>query len=170
MPINRRPLRVVHIPLLLGLLGGCNAVDLWSFPPQARGNQIDADQLSQLVPGTSTRQDVTALLGSPTIKAPFDDNTWIYVSQVTRPMIGGTQYVKTQRVYTMIFDGKGVLTTFDKKDKADALPVQVVARTTPSPGSSASFFQQLLGNIGRFNPTGGLPQTGAASTNNPGNF
>ena len=37
----------------------------------------------------------------------------------------------------------------------DALPVSVVSRTTPSPGTEASFLQQLLGNIGRFNPAGG---------------
>jgi hypothetical protein len=30
----------------------------------------------------------------------------------------------------------------------------VIARTTPSPGTEASFLQQLLGNIGRFNPAG----------------
>jgi hypothetical protein len=28
----------------------------------------------------------------------------------------------------------------------------VVARTTPSPGTEAGFFQQLFGNIGRFVP------------------
>src|SRR5215470_15566276 len=73
--------------LLAGLLGGCT----WLGPqPQLRGNRVDADQLKELVPGTSTRADVTALIGSPTAKATFDDNTWLYVSEVTRPRIGRT--------------------------------------------------------------------------------
>jgi hypothetical protein len=51
-------------------------------------------------------------------------------------------------------------------NQEDGLPVTVVARTTPSPGTEASFLQQLFGNIGRFNaapssptaaPTGGAP-------------
>ncbi len=170
MPVSAHPRRLLCLPLLIGLLGGCSSYGFWSYPPQARGNQIDNDELSQLIPGTSTRQDVTALLGSPTIKAPFDDSIWIYVSQVTRPVIGGTQYVRTQHVYEVSFDDKGVLNKIATKDKKDALPVQVVSRTTPSPGSKASILQQLLGNIGRFNPAGAQQQTGPASTNSPGNY
>ncbi len=163
-------LRPLCLSLLLALpLGGCSSA-LWSYPPQARGSQVDPDELVQLVPGTSTRQDVTALIGSPTVKAPFDDSTWIYVSQVTRPKIGGTQYVRSQNVFELTFDPAGVLRTIVHKDKADALPVQVVARTTPSPGSEATLMQQLLGNIGRFNPTGEIAPTGPASTNTPGNY
>jgi hypothetical protein len=50
------------------------------------------------------------------------------------------------------------------KDQADALPVRVIARTTPSPGTEANFFQQLFSNIGKFVPTAG----GATSTTGGG--
>jgi hypothetical protein len=50
----------------------------------------------------------------------------------------------------------------DQLGKDAALPVTVVARTTPSPGTEASFMQQLLGNIGRFNPAGAGPTGGGA--------
>ena len=165
-------LRLARIALTLALLplGGCGTNSgLFSFPPQARGAQIDADQLSQLVPGVSTRKDVNSLLGSPTAKAPFDDNIWIYVAQVTRPVIAGTQGVRSQHVYAISFDSAGVLRDIVQKDKADALPVQVVARSTPSPGSEASFLQQLIGNIGRFNPNGNPVSNTPSSTNTPGN-
>jgi len=60
-----------------------------------------------------------------------------------------------------------VLQDVKRLNQEDALPVTVVARTTPSPGTEASFLQQLFGNIGRFNaapsaPTGG--PTGGAPT------
>ena len=55
----------------------------------------------------------------------------------------------------MKFDQGGVLRDVKTLDKDDSRPVEVVSRTTPSPGSEASFFQQLFGNIGRFS-TGGL--------------
>jgi outer membrane protein assembly factor BamE (lipoprotein component of BamABCDE complex) len=165
--------RLVHLPLLAALLaapGGCGTTDLFSYPPQARGSQVDPDELAQLVPGTSTEQDVKSLLGSPLAKEDFNENTWLYVSQITQPVIAGTQSVRNQHVYAISFDSKGVLTKVATRDKADALPVQVVSRTTPSPGSNASFLQQLIGNIGRFNPTGQPTATGPASTNTPGNY
>src|SRR6201993_1304141 len=110
-----------------------------------RGNHVDADQLKELVPGTSTRADVTALIGSPTARATFDDNTWLYISEVTQQRIGRTLGELNQNVVVVSFDDKGVLTNIHKLDKADALPVTVIARTTPSPGTEASFMQQLLG-------------------------
>ena len=42
------------------------------------------------------------------------------------------------------------------------VPVSVVARTTPSPGTEASFMQQLLGNIGKFNAAPASPTAGGA--------
>ncbi len=64
-----------------------------------------------------------------------------------------------------------MLERIEHKTKKDGLPVSVVARTTPSPGSSASFMQQLLGNVGKLNPAGALGDTGAQGTaTNPGNF
>ena len=131
-----------------------------------RGNRVDADQLKELVPGTSTRTDVTALIGSPTARATFDDNTWIYISEVTRPRIGRVQGVLSQDIVVLSFNEQGVLSDVKRLNQEDALPVTVVARTTPSPGTEASFLQQLFGNIGRFNaapqaptagPTGGAP-------------
>ena len=133
------------------VLGGCS---LFQAEPQLRGNHVDADQLKELVPGTSTRADVTALIGSPTAKATFDDNTWIYISEVTRPQIARTQGVLSQTVRGAEFNDQGVLRDVKQLDEDDLLPVSVVARTTPSPGTEASFLQQLFGNIGRFNAFG----------------
>ena len=115
---------------------------------------MDGDQLKELTPGTSTRADVTALLGSPTARATFDDNTWIYIGLRTRPRIGATQAVVSQDVVVLTFNDQGVLQSIGRRDKANAMPVTVIARTTPSPGTEASFLQQLFGNIGRFNASG----------------
>jgi outer membrane protein assembly factor BamE (lipoprotein component of BamABCDE complex) len=139
------------------VLGACSFFEAQS---QLRGNRIDADQLKELVPGTSTRADVTALIGSPTARATFDDNTWLYVSEVTRPRIARTQGVLSQEVVVLTFNDQGVLQDVKRLDKDDAVPVTIVARSTPSPGTEASFLQQLFGNIGRFNAFGSTPTTG----------
>jgi outer membrane protein assembly factor BamE (lipoprotein component of BamABCDE complex) len=158
------------VPALMAVPGCGYQPAFLSFPPQVRGNKIDPDALAQLVPGTSTRSDVRAAIGSPTAAATFNDNQWIYISEVTTPEIGGTNDVHAQQVYVMNFDQNGTLESIEHKSLKDSMPVTVVARTTPSPGGEASFMQQLLGNVGKFNP-GALSDSGAQGTaTNPGNF
>lgn len=125
-------------------------------PPQVRGNKVDPDLLKELTPGVSSKADVTAVIGSPTAHATFDDNTWLYISEVTQPRVGRPLAELDQNVVVMTFDDKGVLQKIGKLDKEASLPVSVMAQTTPSPGTEASFLQQLLGNIGRYNPMGGM--------------
>jgi outer membrane protein assembly factor BamE (lipoprotein component of BamABCDE complex) len=67
-------------------------------------------------------------------------------------------------VVVLSFNDQGVLQDVKRVVQDDAVPITVVARTTPSPGTEASFLQQLFGNIGRFNafgPTPGGPSGGA---------
>ena len=143
------------------LLSSCS----WLMPaPVLRGNKVDPESLKELVPGTSTKADVSAVIGSPTARDTFDDNTWLYISEVTQERIGRTLGELNQNVVVVSFDDKGVLTNIHKLDKEDALPVTVIARTTPSPGTEASFMQQLLGNIGRFNPAGLAPTGGPGAS------
>ena len=131
-----------------------------------RGNKVTAEQLKDIVPGTSTRADVTSALGSPTARAAFDDNTWIYISEVTQPRVGRVQGVNSQNVVALTFDDRGVVQSVKQMNQKDAKPVDVVARATPSPGSEATFLQQLLGNVGRFSagPAGGLGSNGGSGS------
>ncbi len=156
--------------LALALLGaasalaGCDLPDAISFPKQARGNMIEPERLANMVIGTSTRADAIAALGSPTAKATFDDNTWLYIGELTKPVIGATNTVRAQSVVVLGFDQQGVLRRIDTKSGKDGFNIAVVTDKTPAPGSDATFLQQLLGNVGRFNPTSG--STGNASTAN----
>jgi len=138
------------------------ACSMFEAQPQLRGNKVDQEQLKELTPGTSTRADVAALIGSPTIRAPFDDNTWIYISETTQSQVGRMPAVLDQNVLLLNFDDTGVLRRIEAKTKEDGLPVSVVSRTTPSPGTEASFLQQLFGNIGRFNALGSSAGSGSS--------
>jgi outer membrane protein assembly factor BamE (lipoprotein component of BamABCDE complex) len=164
VPPRPRALRHLMLPSLTViaclLLSSCG----WLMPaPQLRGNKVDPESMKELTKGTSTKADVSAIIGSPTARDTFDDNTWLYISELTQPRIGRTLGELQQNVTVLNFDDKGVLTAINSFDKEDALPVTVIARTTASPGTEASFMQQLLGNIGRFNPTGASSAAGGAS-------
>ncbi len=157
-------MRRTPLPLLLALLlTACSVVEA---PRQLRGNRVDSDQLKELVPGTSTRADATSLLGSPTAKATFDDNTWIYIGETTRTRVARTPGITQQDVVVLSFDAGGVLRRVKKLNQDDGMDVAVVGRATPSPGSEASFMQQLLGNVGKFS-TGGVPG-GSGGARTPG--
>lgn len=143
-----------RIAALLALCLALTACGWVLPPPQTRGNKVEAEQLKELIPGTSTKADVTALIGSPTQKATFDENSWLYITETTRPRVGQTLGVLDQGVVVLTFDDRGVLTGVKSVGKDDAVPVSVATRVTPSPGTEASFMQQLLGNIGKFNPAG----------------
>jgi outer membrane protein assembly factor BamE (lipoprotein component of BamABCDE complex) len=153
-------LRLIAV-LLLGSLAGCDAIIPRS---QVRGNKVDPLTLKELVPGTSTKTDAQSVLGSPTAKGSFDDNTWFYIGGITRPIIGGTLSVLDQEVVELTFDQRGILQDVKKLNQKDSLPVNVVSRETPSPGSNASFMQQLLGNVGKFNAGP------ASNSGSPGGF
>ena len=81
------------------LVAGCS---IFAAPSQLRGNKVDADQLKELVPGTSSKADVTALIGSPTARATFDDNTWLYVSEVTHTRIARVQGIESQEAADVV--------------------------------------------------------------------
>src|ERR1700722_1920346 len=107
MPIVRRLLLLCCLLLSVVPLTSCS----WLLPPPVlRGNKVDSEHLKELVPGTSTKADVTALIGSPTQKAMFDDNTWLYITEVTRPRVGQTLGLLDQDVVVLSFDDRGVLT------------------------------------------------------------
>jgi outer membrane protein assembly factor BamE (lipoprotein component of BamABCDE complex) len=141
--------RLLVLAVLAALGGGCS---LLGSREQVRGDMVDGEVLKQLVPGTSTRADVTAAIGSPTIKASFNDNRWIYIGEVTQNRIASKPAVVRQNVVVLSFDDQGVLRDIRRLTKKDSLPVDVVSRSTPSPGGHASFFQQVFGNVGRVGP------------------
>ena len=163
-PRLRSPRPLITLALTAILLAGC-ARGLFSYPPQVRGNRVDPDRLEELVAGVSTKADVTALLGSPSARAAFDADTWLYISAVSRPEIAGTQKLLDQQVVAVTFDTRGVVKAVEKRDEKDSHSVDFVSRTTPSPGTDANFLQQLLGNIGRFGPSGGSGLAGTTSGN-----
>ncbi|TLU72514.1 outer membrane protein assembly factor BamE [Lichenicoccus roseus] len=156
------------LPLLAVALAGCG---LFSPLPTDRGISIEAVDYDKLVPGTTTKADVTNLIGSPTSHATFDDNTWIYIGEVTAPVPMARPRVEKQEVVVLAFDAGGTLRSRRLLDRADGRDIAMAAGKTPTPGSQTSFMQQLIGNVGRYNPLGamgggGLGSSGLGNSNN----
>lgn len=141
------------------VLSGCA---VFGPSPMPRGSLVEPDDYNQLVPGTSTRSDVVDLMGSPTTKGAFDDNTWIYVSMTTHLVPMDFPHISKQQVVVLKFGEAGTLDSIRTLNRKDAIPVAMVSTTTPTPGTKINVFQQILGNVGRYNPMQNLMGSGAA--------
>ncbi|MBW8268587.1 outer membrane protein assembly factor BamE [Caldovatus aquaticus] len=151
---SRRPRGALAAAALsLGLLAGCS---FFEAPPVQRGNRVDPEDLAQITPGVQTRQDVQALLGSPTARSTFDDREWFYISSVTRQRPGRQLAQSEQRVVAIRFDDSGKVREIRELGPEDQRQVTFVRRETPVPGNERTLLQELFGNIGRFGgPPGG---------------
>ncbi len=144
--------------------GGCQYLpplpdrprDIFDAPVIARGHLVNTEQLQQITPGVTARADVQALLGSPSQTSTFNDDTWYYISSSTRQRPGRALSVSNQRVVVVAFNPQGVVSEVRELGERDGRSVSFVGRETPVPGTDRSILQGLFGNIGRFNPTGGL--------------
>jgi outer membrane protein assembly factor BamE (lipoprotein component of BamABCDE complex) len=117
----------------------------------ARGNLPTADQLTQIKPGVTDKASVTALLGSPSSIASFDDTTWYYISQKSEELAFFKPDAVDPEVVAVVFDKDGVVKDVHKTSSKTPRTIEPVARTTPAPGKELSFIEQLLGNFGKFN-------------------
>lgn len=116
-----------------------------------RGNEPAPELLAQVQPGQQTRGDVRAMLGSPSTTSAFGDETWYYISaQTTQWAYEATEELQRQ-VVAISFDERGVVKDVRVMDQSAGRDVNIVDRTTPTPGRDETVIQQLLGNLGRFN-------------------
>lgn len=123
----------------------------------ARGHNTNMRDLKQIVQGQSTREDISALLGSPSTTSSFGPETWFYIStRKERSGVFEAEVVK-QNVIGVQFDEAGVVKEYGRYTLQDGKPVDIVEKTTPTEGHSLGVLEQLLGNIGRFNGPGRAP-------------
>jgi outer membrane protein assembly factor BamE (lipoprotein component of BamABCDE complex) len=126
------------------MLAGCaTSVD-------QRGNLPDPDKIAEIQPGTTTKEQVVKILGSPSSASTFDDDVWYYISRKTEQIAFFSATVLDQQVFIIDFNDKGVVKDIGHKTLADGESISPAPGATPAPGRELSFMEQLLGNVGRF--------------------
>lgn len=116
-----------------------------------RGNYLFDDDIQSIQPMVSTEFDVLNILGTPTSKAVFDDSTWYYVGLKTEKESFFDEKVTDRRVYKITFDDSKFVKSIEQMD-GEAIDVPVASRVTPTSGNEVTAIQQIIGNIGKFNP------------------
>jgi outer membrane protein assembly factor BamE (lipoprotein component of BamABCDE complex) len=115
------------------------------------GDPQVGDRLASVVPGVHGRDDVAAILGSPSTVSPFDGEAWFYVSGRTETLAFLPSEEVDRQVVAVYFDQRGIVRSVEKFGKERGQNVDLVSRETPTFGTDLSLAQEFLGNLGRFN-------------------
>lgn len=106
--------------------------------------------------GEDSRADVVSKIGRPSTTAAFENTEWYYISRSTVTRAFLAPKATEQKVMVLAFDADGLVQSIDRYGLQDGQVVDLVTRTTPTRGKRLTFLQQLLGNVGRFNPVQAL--------------
>ena len=145
---TRSPRRAL-VPALLAAAMAAAACE----PVRQTHGYVPADTYIQRIQiGEDSRADVVSKIGRPSTTAAFENDEWYYISRTTQTRAFFAPEATEQDVLVLAFDANGVVRSVDRYALADGQVIDLVTRTTPTRGKRLTFLQQLLGNIGRFNP------------------
>lgn len=110
------------------------------------------EDLATLSVGKDTRETVAFKVGRPTAGGVMQDGAWYYVqSRWSHRGARAPQEVQRQ-VLAISFDSKGALSNIERFGLENGQVVAISRRVTETGVGSSGFVQQMLGNLGRFNP------------------
>lgn len=138
-------------PLKLMLTLGLAGLGLAACSPivNNRGNLVEDRRLVQVHVGSSTKQDVQDVLGSPSTTSPLDPNVWYYIGSITETESFLDPAVVQQRVLRIGFTPQGVVEQIVDVDTNEAREITPDENETPTAGHEISFIEQLVGNLNR---------------------
>lgn len=110
------------------------------------------DELAQIEVGTDTRETVGQKIGRPSTSGLLNDEGWYYVQSRYRH-IGPRQPKEIERqVLAITFNEAGVVENIGRFGLEDGKVVEISRRVTETNVKGLNLIQQLMGNIGQFNP------------------
>lgn len=138
-------------PLTLMLTLGLAGLGLTACAPTVnnRGNLVEDRRLVGVHAGSSTKQDVTKLLGSPSTTSTLDPNVWYYIGSITETESFLDPAIVQQRVLRISFNDQGVVDKVADVDTTESREIEPDEETTPTAGHEISFIEQLVGNLNR---------------------
>ncbi len=116
-----------------------------------RGNLPDPDRLAEVVPGEVHARDVAEILGTPSTFSTFAGESWYYISERVEYYAFLEPEILERKVVQVRFSKDGTVEWVGQKDSQQTRNIAFVDRVTPTAGNEITFFEQIFGNLGRFN-------------------
>jgi outer membrane protein assembly factor BamE (lipoprotein component of BamABCDE complex) len=130
-------------------------IGLAACSPQFRNHGYipPAEDLEQIAVGSDTRETVAEKVGVPASSGVLTDGGYYYVRMRTRTVGPLAPKEIDREVVAISFADNGVVRNVERFGLERGQVVPLSRRVTDSAVSDNSFLRQILGNIGRFNPT-----------------
>ena len=115
-----------------------------------RGNLLDPELVVEITPGEQNRDEVAAILGSPSSITPFGSDTWYYISQRTETFAFLAPKVTERKILVVKFDKDGKVAKVNTVGLEAGQVINPIQRKTMTHGNKMTVIEQLVGNLGRF--------------------
>lgn len=116
--------------------------------------------LKEVVVGTSTRDDVAAIVGRPSSSGVLAGSAWYYVGSRFRYFGARAPQEIDRQVVAISFDQGDVVSNVERFGLDKGQVVTISRRTTESNIKGVGFLRQLLGSLGNFSPDSVLNRPG----------
>jgi len=128
-----------------------------------RGNILEPELIEQIKAGETSREEVIAKLGSPTLISTFDEKIWYYAGRQTEQYSFFSPDVIKQQVIEIDFDDKGIVADLKKLDLSQAADASPVDRETPTFGQKNTLLRELIGDFKHPRPDLGKSRRGSGT-------
>lgn len=147
MPKQPKPsLRIVAL-LGLAAIAACAPIK------QRHGYVPTGEDLAQLTPGVTMREDALTLLPAPSAGGISHGGNLYYVSNEFHALGPFNPREVRREVVAITFAPDGRLTGVERYGLQDGQVVPLLRRVTRDNVADMSFIRQLIGNVGRFDPS-----------------
>lgn len=117
-----------------------------------QGYATNFTELADSGEAVTTKEEVRAKLGSPSTISTFGDETWYYIRSKTENVAFLMPEPITQEVLAVTFNKEGNISKAEYYQLKDGRRIEFAEDETPTEGNKLGVAEQLLGNLGRFNP------------------
>lgn len=116
-----------------------------------RGNLPSEERLSEVIPNETHARDVAEILGTPSTFSTFAGESWYYISERVEYYAFLEPKILDRKVVQVKFTSEGMVEWVQESDNQQSRDIAFVERVTPTAGNEITFFEQIFGNLGRFN-------------------
>ena len=150
MQIKSRPrISFLHMTLLGAavVVSGCVA------QYQNHGYVPTEEDLAEVIVGSDNRISVAEKIGVPASSGVLNDEGYYYVRTRMRTLGPLAPREIDRQVVAISFSSAGLVQNVERFGLEDGQVVTLQRRVTSSPVNNRGFIRQLLGNLGRFDPS-----------------
>jgi outer membrane protein assembly factor BamE (lipoprotein component of BamABCDE complex) len=137
--------RIIHITIIFNLITfNTSCVN----KKIVNGQLPDGEILAKLRLNEDDKQIINQLLGSPSFKGDFGDNSYYYISTISDKIAFLEPDLIDQKIIQLKFNDKNILQKIYLYKKNDSKEILMSSNSTKTTGREISILEQMISNFG----------------------